>query len=255
MMSCEQAGGLLHALIDGELDSGQNREVEAHVAGCPRCTAALRDYRDMRRMMSRADLGFTAPASLRQRIEAAIPAPSVRTRAPTRRWLLQGFALGAAVSAAAAGVAFVVMRGDEDQRVLGDAVSAHLRSLQGDRLTDVPSGDRNTVKPWFSGKVNVAPPVVDLTAQGFALLGGRLDYLGGKAVAAIVYRRGAHVINLFVATTAETGHTPARAETVQGFNTQRWADQGFRFVAISDIGADELQQFHKTFEAALHAGA
>ena len=256
MMTCEQASVLLHALIDGELDAGQAPKVEAHVAGCPRCASALRDYRDMRRAMSQADLGFAAPASLRQRIEAAIPAPAVRAPAPTRRWLIQGFALGTALSAAAAaGIVFVVMRGDHDQRILEDAVSAHLRSLQGARLTDVPSGDQQAIKPWFSAKLDIAPPVVDLTSQGFTLLGGRLDYLDGKAVAAVVYRRGVHVINLFVANATDTGHTAARGEMVQGFNTQRWADQGFRFVAISDISADELQDFHKKFESALRAGA
>jgi anti-sigma factor RsiW len=256
MTSCEQVSLLLHALMDGELDPGQAREVEAHIAGCQRCAAALRDYREMRQAMSRADLGFAAPASLRQRIDAAIPAPAVRSRAPTRRSLLQGFALGTALSAAAAAsVVFVVVRGDQDQRILGDVVTAHLRSLQAGHLTDISSGDQHAIKPWFNAKLNVAPPVIDLTSQGFALLGGRLDTIDGKAVAAIVYRRGGHVINLFVATAADTGHTPARGEAVQGFNTQRWADQGFRFIAISDASAGELQEFHTKFESALRAGA
>ena len=98
----------------------------------------------------------------------------------------------------------------------------------------------------------MAPPVADLTAQGFTLLGGRLDYIDGKPVAAIVYRRRVHVINLFVAQAAGAGHARARDETVQGFNTLRWTD---RFIAISDINADELQEFHAKFEAALRAGA
>lgn len=256
MLTCQEASVLLHALLDGELDAGHAREVEAHVASCARCAAELAQYRDMRQAMAGANLRFAAPDTLRRRIEAAISVPVVRARMPSRRSLLQGFAFGTALSAAAAaGVVFMVVRSDQDQRLLDDVVSAHLRSLQADHLTDVPSSDQHAVKPWFNGRLDVAPPVIDLTAQGFTLLGGRLDYIDGKAVAAIVYRRRVHVINLFVAAAASAGHVAARSETVQGFNTQRWADQGLRFIAISDLSDEELLEFHQKFEAALRAGA
>jgi len=258
MMTCDEAKGLLHALLDGELDAGQAREVEAHVASCPRCAAELRQFREMRQAMAGANLRFAAPAALRSRIEAALPAPGVfaPAAAPSRRSLLKGFAFGTALSAiAATGAVFMVVRSDRDERVLGDVVSAHLRSLQADHLTDVPSSDQHTVKPWFNGKLAVAPPVVDLTAQGFTLLGGRLDTIDGKPVAAIVYRRGVHVINLFVAAATSAGHVAARGETVQGFNTQRWSDEGLHFIAISDLSADELRDFHVKFETGLRAGA
>ena len=117
------------------------------------------------------------------------------------------------------------------------------------------STDQQVVRPWFSGKLAVAPPVIDLASQGFTLVGGRLDTIEGKPVAAVVYRRGVHVINLFVAAAASAGHTAARSEVVQGFNTQRWNDRGFRFIAISDMGADELRDFHIQFETGLRAGA
>jgi anti-sigma factor RsiW len=255
-MTCDEAKVLLHALIDGELDAMRALEIEAHVAGCPRCATELRQFRDMRHAMSGANLRFAAPAALQRRIDAMIPAPSVRTTAPSRRSLLKGFAFGTALSAiAATGVVFMVVRSNRDQQILGDAVSAHLRSLQAGHLTDVPSNDQNAVKPWFSDKLAVAPPVIDLAAQGFTLLGGRLDTIDGKPVAAIVYRRSGHVINLFVAAAASAGHTAARGEAVQGFNTQRWSDQGLRFIAISDLGADELRDFHVKFETGLRAGA
>src|SRR5258707_9819261 len=101
-------------------------------------------------------------------------------------------------------------------------------------FTDVQTSDQHTVKPWFNGKVDVAPPVVDLTAQGFTLLGGRLDYIDGRAVASIVYRRRAHVINLFV-TQAAASERVAKLETMQGFNIERWSAQGLEFLAVSDI--------------------
>ena len=251
-MTCDEAEILLHALIDGELDAGHAREVEEHIKGCPRCAAELAAYREMGQAIAGADLRYTAPPQLRRRIEAALPQPQM----PSRRAVLRGFAMGSAASAiAATGLVAVILRNDDAQRIEAEVVSAHLRSLQAEHLTDVPSGNQHTVKPWFNGKLAVAPPVADLTAQGFTLLGGRLDYIDGKPVAAIVYRRRVHVINLFVAQAAGAGHARARDETVQGFNTLRWSDQGLRFIAISDINADELQEFHGKFEAALRAGA
>ncbi|MGZ6009972.1 MAG: anti-sigma factor family protein [Rhizomicrobium sp.] len=255
-MTCDEASVLLHALIDGELDTARARDVEAHVAGCQRCAAELRQFREMRHVMTGADLRFTAPAALRSRIEAAVSVPVARASQPSRRFLLQGFAFGTALSAAAAAsVVFFVTRSGQDERLLEDVVSAHRRSLQVEHLTDVRSADQQVVRPWFSGKLAVAPPVIDLAAQGFTLVGGRLDTIGGKPVAAIVYRRDDHIINLFVAAAANSTHTAALGEAVQGFNMQRWSDQGFRFIAISDMGADELRDFHTKFETGLRAGA
>lgn len=246
-MNCEEARPLLHALVDGELDAGHAREVEAHAAVCPHCAAELRDARQMHQAMAAAPLRYDAPSSLRRRIEDALPAP--RSNVPSRRSLLKGFALGSAFSAAVAASALVfVVRMEEEQRSLGEVVSAHLRSLQADHLTDVQSSDQHTVKPWFNGRLDVSPPVVDLTAQGFTLLGGRLDYIGGRAVATIVYRRRVHVINLFVTQSTGAG---AKVEKVQGFNVRRWTWSDLDFWAISDIGADELQEFDEKFQTVL----
>jgi anti-sigma factor RsiW len=151
----------------------------------------------------------------------------------------------------------VVMNRDEDQKVVGDVVSAHLRSLQGDHLIDVQSTDQHTVKPWFNGRLDVAPPVVDLTAQGFTLIGGRLDYLDGRPVATVVYKRRAHVINLFVKT-GDAKAAPARTaaiETLQGFNVWRWSYSDLSFWAVSDINTEELQEFGDKFETAVKSGA
>jgi len=165
--------------------------------------------------------------------------------------VLRGFALGSAVSAmAATGLVAIVLRNDDEQRIESEIVSAHLRSLQAGHLTDVVSSDQHTVKPWFNGRLDVAPPVIDLTAQGFALIGGRLDFVDGRALGAVVYRRRAHIINLFVAQTASTEHRAAKIDSVQGFNIRRWSDRGLNYWAISDIGADELSEFGEKFEAA-----
>ena len=247
-MTCDEANILLHALIDGELDAGNARAVEEHVAGCARCAAVLRAQRDLRETLQGQRLRYTAPAALRQSIERRLPRPAVAT---SRRSLLKGFAFGAMTSAAAAaGLTFVIVRGDRDDRILGEAISAHLRSLQAEHLTDVLSTDQHTVKPWFNGRLDVAPPVVDLTAQGFTLIGGRLDFIDGKPVAAIVYRRRVHVINLFVAQGLGPKLPAPKLEMVQGFNVRRWSEQGLNLLAISDINADELEEFAQKFEAA-----
>jgi anti-sigma factor RsiW len=250
-MTCTETEILLHALLDGELDAGHAREVEAHVANCPHCAAQMRAYRELQQAMRAAQLRFTAPASLRRRIEKAFPV--VPQRVSSRRSALKGFVMGSVLSTAmAASLVVAVFRTDQDQQVLGDVVSAHVRSLQANHLTDVQTSDQHTVKPWFNGKLDIAPPVVDLTAQGFTLIGGRLDYVDGKDVASVVYRRRKHVINLFVTQASGSEQHGTKLDTMQGFNIRRWTAQGLEFFAVSDINPEELQEFVEKFDAALH---
>ena len=251
-MTCDEAEILLHALIDGELDAGHARAVEDHIAGCPRCAAQLASYREMSKIIAGADVRYKAPLELRRRIEASLPQPK---QAPSRRALLRGFAMGSAVSAiAATGLVAIILRSDDEARIETEVVSAHLRSLQAGHLTDVLSTDQHTVKPWFNGKLDVAPPVIDLTAQGFTLIGGRLDYVDTRPIGAIVYRRRAHVINLFVAQTASAERRAAKIETIQGFNIRRWSERGLNYWAVSDLAADELAEFGEKFEASMKTG-
>jgi anti-sigma factor RsiW len=202
----------------------------------------------MRQEMTAADLHLEAPAALRRRIEAALEvAPK-----SDRRAVLKGFAMGTAVSAlAATGLVMLVLRNDDEQRILADLTSAHLRSLQAGHLTDVLSTDQHTVKPWFNGRLDVAPPVIDLTATGFLLIGGRLDYLDGRAIGTVVYRRRTHVVNLFVG--QANGNEPhvSRIDVVQGFNIWRWGDRGLNYWAVSDLSKAELAEFGAKFEAAV----
>jgi anti-sigma factor RsiW len=261
-MRCDEAEIHLHGLLDNEIDAESAWQVEAHVGVCPRCGTQLRQHRAMRAIISNADLRFSAPLALRARIKATLPVAATGASyrhalfkgfAPHLRTLFKGFAFGSALSAAAAALLMIaVIRSEQDQVIVSDVVSAHLRSLQADHLTDVQTGDQQGVEPWFSNRLGVAPPVPDLTSHGFQLIGGRVDYVLGKAVAAIVYRRSDHVINVFVAQDAHVEQN-ARVETMQGFNVALWSEKGLNLCAVGDVSAEELQDFRRKFEAAAWA--
>jgi len=251
-MNCNEAEILLHGLLDQEIDAEPACRIEAHMRACARCAAQLRLHRAMRAIMSSADLRFSAPAALRARIRAMLPVAAAV--ASWLRTLLKGFAFGSALSAAAAALLMIaVIRSDQDQVIVSDVVSAHLRSLQADHLTDVQTSERKGVEPWFSARLGAAPPVPDLTQQGFNLIGGRIDYVLGKAVAAIVYRRNDHVINVFVAQGAPAEQA-ARVQTMQGFNVALWSEKGLNLCVVGDVSAEELENFRRKFEAAAWSG-
>jgi anti-sigma factor RsiW len=262
-MNCSEAETLIHALIDNELDAGHAREVEAHVATCPDCAAKLASFNTLRAAMNEVNLKENAPIYLRERIEAALPTPARTStsataarfdpKPPNRRFFVGGFASGALFTGAiAAALILGIFRGDENELIARDVVSAHLRSLQPGHLTDVETSDQHNVKPWFNGKLDVAPPVADLTAQGFTLIGGRLDDVNGETAAAVVYRRRNHVINLFIYRHASAAETKPIAETRHGFGIRYWTDGGLDFWAVSDINGTELDEFCRTFMAASH---
>ena len=258
-MNCGESEILLNALIDGELDAGHARDVEQHVAACSACAEMLTEFREVHDAVSGAGLKMTAPAHLRSRIEKALPLPSARVIAPrkffqpSRRTFFGGFAVGTALSAAlAASLVLTVVGTDQQQTIANEVVSAHIRSLQAGHLMDVETSDQHTVKPWFNGRLDVAPPVIDLTAQGFRLLGGRLDYIDGEPVASVVYQRRKHIINLFVARRLGASQASARLEAIQGYNVRNWSESGLDFWAVSDIAPDELNEFGQMIVAALH---
>ena len=164
-----------------------------------------------------------------------------------------GFAVGTALSGAlAASLVLTVFRTDPDQTIADEVVSAHIRSLQPGHLMDVETSDQHTVKPWFNGKVDVAPPVIDLTAQGFTLLGGRLDYIDGEPVASVVYRRRKHVINLFVAQRLGSKHALASVRPCRATMCATGRPRGLDFWAVSDLDGEELSEFVGKISAALH---
>ena len=257
-MTCDEAEILLHALIDGELDAGHARDVEAHVATCPACAEELKTFRAMRGAIAAANLKEAAPAHLRSRIEAALAVPAARVAAPRRSWLASlreswknffgGFAVGTALSAAvAASLVIAVVRNDQNQQIAGDIVSAHLRSLQAGHLTDVETSDQHTVKPWFNGRLSFSPPTMDLASDGFPLEGGRVDYAGERAIAALVYGRRLHRIDLFVRPAAGEKAPPHYFER-NGYNEISWTKDTFLFTAISDLNATELTAFTRLLQ-------
>jgi anti-sigma factor RsiW len=247
MSACPDKELLLHALVDGELDAGNVLALEAHVATCAGCAAELAAIREVKAQLKAAPLAYTAPQSLLDRLDAAIadaeapPAPPRRgLRAET--WLLSG--TGAAIAASLALLAFI----PTGASLQLELVDAQARSLEATHLVDVQTSDRHTVKPWFNGKVDFAPPVVDLAAQGYPLVGGRLDRIDGKRVAALVFHRQAHVINLFV----WPGDAPSAPLVQQkdGYNLVRWGQGGLVFWAVSDCDPAALTGFQKDFAAA-----
>ena len=217
-----------------------------HIAGCPSCLAELEAVHTMRTALRTNLPVHRAPPALAMRIASALPreAPPVVARRPVRL----GFA-GSALAGCIAGVALtlVVVRTAPDP-VLTDVVGDHVRSMMADHLTDVATSDQHTVKPWLSARLDLSPVVKDFAAQGYPLVGGRLDYVAGHRAAAMVYRRDRHVINLFAFVSDERSDAAPRQESRDGFNVVRWRAGGLTYVAVSDVEAVQLMGFVRLIE-------
>ncbi len=241
-MSCSQAQSL-HGYFDGERDAVRAAEFEAHLQACPACAQALAALQRLRRVLGAADLYARAPASLRARVRAELPPSSAAGAPRAARWRSLAAAASLVLVSFGLGRTVPAWRDDVAERELPRQVlDAHLRSLQLTHLTDVASTDQHTVKPWFVGKLDFAPAVVDLASHGFPLVGGRLDVVGGQSVAALVYARRRHVINVFV-WPSEKSDAALRAGAERGYAWIRWRRSGMRFWAVSDVAAADLEQF------------
>jgi anti-sigma factor RsiW len=240
-MSCPQAEWL-DGYFDGELDAARAAEFEAHLPGCAACAAALARHQALRDAIGAAGLYAKAPASLRTRVAA--PLESGGAARSRRGWAWRAAGLAAVAAMILFGVSrFSPVRRDEAERVVAAHVlDAHLRSLQLSHLTDVASTDQHTVKPWFDGKLDFAPPVTDLASDGFPLLGGRLDVIGGRSVAALVYGRRKHVINLFVWPADAAESVAAASGSARGYQWASWSHGGMRFWVVSDVAAADLEE-------------
>jgi anti-sigma factor RsiW len=245
-MSCERAETVLHGYFDNELDAAGAAEFERHLTECPECAETLEELKKLRATMNEASLYERTPESLQKKVLAGWPKTGPVHVMPERRpWRWLAMAAAILLLAVTSWQLISMRRGGERESVLAaEVVDAHLRSLQPGHLTDVLSTDQHTVKPWFDGKVDFAPPVRDFAEQGFPLQGGRLDVVRGRATAALVYGRRKHLVNVFVWPTNEGGFKP-RAGTNQGYQWIEWSKDGMEFWAVSDVSAGDLQQLQR----------
>jgi anti-sigma factor RsiW len=245
-VTCEEARPLLHAYVDSELDVVKSLEIEAHLSGCVACAHEEAGLRALHTALSNSALYHEAPARLERRVRAAL-------RDARRAENGRGFALRrySWVGAAAAAVLFVaiIFKGvlppglSAGELTAREVVDDHLRSLTENHLTDVLSSNQHTVKPWFDGRLNFAPPVKDLGPEGFPLVGGRLDYLDNHPVAAVVYRRRQHIINLFILPAEHAADALPTSQLRGGYNIVHWTKSGITYWVVSSLSAAELGRF------------
>lgn len=248
-MTCDENRLLLQAYLDDELDAAQSAAIALHLKHCASCAARYGAGARLHQAMAQPGLYHRAPDALHAHWAAARPAATaVRARrTPLGLALAAGFA-GALLLTSPAWLGFLHPPGQAADALAAQAISGHLRSLQPDHLMDVASTDRHTVKPWFEGRLDFAPRVKDLAGEGFPLVGGRLDAIGGRTVAALVYRRHLHVVNLFQ--WPDDRPLPA-PETVHqhGYTALGWSDGGMRYIAVSDVEQGDLEQFVRDFRS------
>lgn len=238
---------LLHAYVDGELDLANTRATERHLESCADCRGTERALRELRRAVTSEAVAYRAPAHLRRNIRAALRREAKSTRRPLSPWLM--FATGGAFATIIFGfVIFQTTRTARTDTLVNQVVSNHVRSLLAAQLVDVVSSDQHTVKPWFDDKIDFAPDVRDLSANGFPLVGGRLDYLDGKTVVALVYQRNKHPINLFITPARSTRTTSPSTITRRGYNILSWTNKGMSHWAVSDLNQAELSEFAELFQ-------
>ncbi|MFC5472672.1 anti-sigma factor family protein [Paraherbaspirillum soli] len=246
-MDCKHAQNMMSAYIDDALDAPTVLQLAMHLAACTDCADACKQMQNVRAAVKTHGIRYDAPDHLRQRIQNALQREQPRTRKlPKFSWAWINFGFATASS-----LAFAVMLGlylavpSDAERLDQEIVASHFRSLLADHLADVASSDQHTVKPWFTGKLDFSPPTYDLAAQGFALIGGRLDYLNQRPVAALAYRHRQHVLNLFIWPDKTKSSTPPTPSSRQGFQMVHWTQSGMHYWAISDMNRQDLLEFRR----------
>ena len=259
MTGCADMKLLMHGLLDGELDAANALTCEEHLAACSRCAAEYEAFQALRHAIRTGDARHRAPDALRSRVLAALDAASEappgridnRRASPSQPSSWRRWAPVASGLALAASLALFIAAPLRSPDLANELVAGHVRSLLVDHLTDVRTSDQHVVKPWFTGKLEFSPPVVDLARGGFPLVGGRLDYLFGHVVAALVYQHREHVINVFIWPGSIPGLQQAsRSEDTfrEGYHVLHWTEGGMSFWVVSDLNLPELQEFRKQFQ-------
>ena len=275
-MNCEEAAKLMDGYLDGELDPITSQTVEQHLLECPKCDQAYKIHGSLIRAIGNATPYYKAPAELRERIQSSLrdeitelPTRSISRepqrlfprRQPRPRAILwetswNWLALAAAIIFAAV-IAFTfvprLQQPGAEQFLATQLIASHVRSLMADHLTDVASSDQHTVKPWLDVKLDFAAPVVDLSGDGFPLIGGRLDYLDNHSAAALVYQRRKHFINLFIWPTTPVDGKEQKIVEREGYHLVHWIDGDFTYWAVSDVSVGDLQNFQRLFGKQLAA--
>jgi anti-sigma factor RsiW len=242
-MTCAEARAWLDAYLDGELDVARAVEIERHLAECPDCAAMLASRRALGRALRGALDCAPAPPALQRAAERAGTSSS-----PSWLRLAASFLLVAGLSSGL--TYYATMRPPESAAIADEVFASQMRAAQAEsRLIDVVSSDRHTVKPWLDARLDFAPPVKDLAASGYALVGGRIDYIGGHRAAALVYRLRQHLITLFIWPSSE-GRQAIAASSARGETLARWSDGGMAYWAISDMPAADLLAFCRDFAGA-----
>jgi anti-sigma factor RsiW len=256
-LNCQETQTLIHGYVDGELELTKSLDIDQHLHECEACAQACADLRALRTAIRDGAPYFQAPPTLRKRIQSSLRKTSnVRPITPVYLWR---------ALAIAACVAFVFIAGWALQRALSprsdepfltrELLASHIRSqmLPGHQV-DIASSNQHVVKPWFDGKLDFSPAVKDFTEQGFPLVGGRLDYLDNRQVAALIYKRREHIINLFVWPRAPGSNATPPRLTRQGYHLIHWTQAGMNWWAVSNLNETESQEFVDLVQHALGAG-
>src|SRR5713226_2931965 len=251
-VSCQDTQNLIDGYLDGELDLVRSMEIEGHLRRCPACSQVYENHQALRSAIRVRAPYFKAPAGLHQRVRSTVrqaskaePASRVLAwRAPWRpAWNLLGLAAALVIAVLTWSISARLWSPSADELLAQEVLSSHVRSLMADHLTDVLSSDQHTVKPWFNGKLDFSPPVKDLSNSGFPLVGGRLDYVENRPVAALVYKRRQHFINLFIWPSTHDSVAGKKTVMRQGYNLIHWTKSGMTYWAVSDLNSSELQEF------------